>query len=80
MAKEIEPVDVDLIEHYLNWKIDMQLRSGDYTPERYAEHMALIRNETVINKALEMLEKYNKGTDWNQEMLDSLAAILRSNK
>jgi hypothetical protein len=80
MAKEIEPVDVDLIEHYLDWKINMQLRERDYGPERYAEHMALLRNENVINKALEMLDKYNKGTDWNQEMLDSLAAILRSNK
>lgn len=80
MAKEIEPVDVDLIEHYLDWKVDMQLRSGDYGPGRYAEHMALLRNERVIDKALEMLEKYNRGIDWNQEMLDSLEAILRSNK
>lgn len=80
MAKEIEPVDVDLIEHYLDWKVDMQLRAGDYTPGRYAEHMALLRNEKVIDKALEMLEKYNRGIDWNQEMLDSLEAILRSNK
>lgn len=80
MAKELESVDVNLIEHYLDWKINMQLRAGDYGPERYAEHMALLRNEKVIDKALEMLDKYSMGTDWNQEMLDSLAAILRSNK
>lgn len=80
MAKEIEAVDVDVLEHYLDWRNEMRFREGDLSPARYAADMRLMRNENVINKALEMLEKYNKGTDWNQEMLNSLEAILRSNK
>lgn len=80
MAKEIEGINIDAIQAFLDWQIEMRMAEGDYSLVRYEYHLTSLRNQKIINKALEMLDKYNKGTDWSQEMLDSLAAILRSNK
>lgn len=72
--------EIKFLENYIDWVNSRKLDPPSYSPAEYAEHLANMRNTEIVEKALEMLNFYNKGTTWDPEMLDELAAILRGDK
>lgn len=72
--------DIALLEAYNEWVIDQKLNPPRYTPGEYAEHLRHLRNEQIIENALEMIGKYHKGIDWTPEMIEALLGILRDEK
>lgn len=69
--------EIQFLENYIEWVNSRKLDPPTYSPAEYAEHLANMRNAEIVEKALEMVNFYNKGTKWDKEMLDQLAAILR---
>lgn len=80
MSKEIEQSTTDVIQGYVDWKNDMRFREGDYSPQRYEEHLYNLRNQAIIDKAIAMVDKYNIGGGWNDEMINIFGDLLKSNK
>jgi hypothetical protein len=72
--------EIQFLENYIDWVNSRKLDPPAYSPAEYAEHLANMRNAQIVEKALEMINFYNKGTKWDGEMLDELAAILRGEK
>jgi hypothetical protein len=72
--------EIQFLENYIEWVNSRKLDPPTYSPAEYAEHLANMRNAEIVEKALEMINFYNKGTKWDSEMLDELAAILRGEK
>ncbi len=72
--------EIQFLENYIDWVNSRKLDPPTYSPAEYAEHLANMRNAQIVEKALEMINFYNKGTKWDPEMLDELAAILRGEK
>jgi hypothetical protein len=72
--------EIKFLENYIDWVNSRKLDPPTYSPAEYAEHLANMRNAQIVDKALEMINFYNKGTKWDSEMLDELAAILRGEK
>ena len=72
--------EIQFLENYIDWVNSRKLDPPTYSPAEYAEHLANMRNAQIVEKALEMINFYNKGTKWDGEMLDELAAILRGEK
>ena len=68
---------IKFLENYIEWVNSRKLDPPTYSPAEYAEHLANLRNAEIVEKALEMMNFYNKGTKWDSEMLDELAKILR---
>lgn len=68
---------IKFLENYIEWVNSRKLDPPTYSPAEYAEHLANLRNAEIVDKALEMMNFYNKGTKWDVEMLDELAKILR---
>jgi hypothetical protein len=72
--------EIKFLENYIDWVNSRKLDPPTYSPAEYAEHLANMRNAEIVDKALEMITFYNKGTKWDTEMLDQLTAILRGEK
>lgn len=72
--------EIKFLENYIDWVNSRKLDPPTYSPAEYAEHLTNMRNAEIVEKALEMLNFYNKGTNWPKDMLDELAAILRGEK
>lgn len=68
--------NVKLLQDYLDWKAERNLIPATLSPEEYAEYLQNVENARRIEKALEMIEKYNKGIDWEPAMVDGLKDIL----
>jgi hypothetical protein len=69
--------DIQFLENYMDWVNSRKLDPPTYSPAEYGEHLANMRNAEIVDRALEMLEFYNKGIDWPTNMLDELTKILR---
>ena len=65
-----------LLQNYQDWKAEKQLVPPTWSPEEYMEHLQNEQNAKRIEKAIEMIDEYNMGIDWQKEMVDSLRAIL----
>ena len=73
-------LEIKFLENYIDWVNSRKLDPPTYSPVEYAEHLANLRNAEIVEKALEMLNFYNKGTGWDTEMIDKLGEILRGEK
>lgn len=80
MSKELEDKSIEGIQEFLDWQVEMRMREGDYSPQRYAEHLYHVRNQKIIDLAIAMLDKYNLGSGWNDDMISHFGSILKSNK
>lgn len=70
--------DADFLQGFLDWQIDMRFSANDFSPERYLKEIEQFKKVQAVEKALLMIEAYgNQGIDWNQEMIDHLAIILK---
>lgn len=69
--------EIQFLEKYIDWANSRKLDPPTHSPAEYAEHLTNIRNAEIVDRALEMVNSYNKGTDWPKGMLDELAKILR---
>lgn len=69
---------IDFLENYVEWANERKLFPPTFSPTEYAEHLRNLRNAEIIEKALEMIGKYeNLGTPWHPDMVEALAKILR---
>lgn len=69
---------INFLENYVEWANDRKLFPPTHSPAEYSEHLRNLRNAEIIDKALEMIGKYelsDKG--FTQEMIQRLAKILR---
>lgn len=71
-------VDIDLLQQYNDWVIENKLNPPTYTPKDYAIYLEGESAKKQLSKAIEMAEFYNKGTVWNQEVVESLLRIMRN--
>lgn len=70
--------DADFLQGFLDWQIDMRFSANDFSPERYLKEIEQFKKVQAVEKALLMIEAYgNQGIDWNKEMIDHLALILK---
>jgi len=71
--------EIDLLQGFIDWQNDKRFSAQDIlSPERYIEELEQTRKSQAVDKALLMIEAYgNQGIDWNQEMIDHLALILK---
>lgn len=71
--------DIDLLQGYIDWQNEKRFSAQDIlSPERYLEEVEQARKSLAVDKALLMIEAYgNQGIDWNQEMINHLALILK---
>lgn len=69
--------EIEFLEDYLAWKRERDLYPQGTTPEEYMNYLKAIRNQQIINDALDMVENYNKGIPWDATMVESLYKILR---
>ena len=71
--------EIDLLQGYIDWQNEKRFSAQDIlSPERYLEEVEQVRKSLAVDKALLMIEAYgNQGIDWNQEMINHLALILR---
>jgi len=70
-------VDIDLLEEYNRWVVDNKLNPPTYSPKEYALYLESEIAKKQLAKAIEMVERYNIGTQWAPEMLDKLLRILK---
>lgn len=69
---------VQFLENYVEWANDRKLFPPTHSPTEYAEHLRNMRNCEIIEKALEMIGKYELSeTGWPREMVEKMAKILR---
>lgn len=69
---------VKFLEEYEAWKIEERLsRQYNDTPNDYIKHLQNLKNQAIIIRALNFIETYEKGTPWSEELVQSLASILR---
>jgi hypothetical protein len=69
---------INFLENYVEWANDRKLFPPTHSPTEYAEHLRNIQNAEILDHALEMIGKYEQSTQgWSQEMIQSLAKILR---
>lgn len=69
---------INFLENYVEWANERKLFPPTHSPAEYAEHLRNIRNSEIIDKALEMIGKYEESrVGWSQEMIADLARILR---
>jgi hypothetical protein len=69
---------IDFLENYVEWANDRKLYPPTHSPTEYAEHLRNLRNSEIIEKALEMIGRYEfVHTGWSKEMIDKMAKILR---
>jgi hypothetical protein len=71
-------IDIGLLEEYNRWVVDNKLNPPTYSPQEYALYLESEVAKRQLAKAIEMVEKYNIGTQWSPEMLDSLLRIMRN--
>lgn len=71
-------VDIGLIQDYNRWVVENKINPPQFSPVEYAKYIEDEKRKTAVEKAIAMIEKYNKGTPWEPEMLDSLLRILRN--
>lgn len=69
--------EIKFLENYIDWVNSRKLDPPTHSPAEYAEHLTNMRNAEIVDRALEMINFYNKGVNWPKEMLDDLAKILR---
>jgi hypothetical protein len=71
--------EVDFLQGFIDWQNDMRFSAQDIlSPERYIDELEKKRKCQAVDKALLMIEAYgNQGIDWNQEMINHLALILK---
>lgn len=66
------------LEDFENWKIEFQMSMNRFNPtEEYVKHLQNLKNKAILIRALNFMEAYEKGAPWPQELIDSLAKILR---
>lgn len=70
-------VDIQLLEDYNRWVVDNKLNPPTYSPQEYALYLEAEQAKKNLSRAIEMVEKYNMGTQWSPQMLDSLLRILK---
>jgi len=69
---------IRFLENYVEWSNDRKLFPPTFSPTEYAEHLRNMRNAEIIDRALEMLGKYELSeTGWPREMIEQMAKILR---
>lgn len=71
-------VDIDLIQDYNRWVVENRMNPPQFSPLEYAQYIEAEKRKEAIEKAIAMIEQYNKGTLWEPEMLDELLGILRN--
>lgn len=71
-------VDIDLIQDYNRWVVENRMNPPQFSPLEYAQYIEAENRKEAIEKAIAMIEQYNKGTLWEPEMLDELLGILRN--
>lgn len=71
-------VDIDLLQQYNDWVIENKLNPPTYTPKDYAIHLEGENAKRQLAKAIEMAEFYNKGTVWDQSVVEGLLRIMRN--
>lgn len=71
-------VDIGLIQDYNRWVVENKINPPQFSPVEYARYIEDEKRKIAVDKAIEMIEEYNKGTPWEPEMLDSLLRILRN--
>lgn len=70
--------DADFLQGFLDWQVEMRFSASDLSPERYLREREQLKKVQAVDKALLMIQAYgNQGIDWEQEMIDHLALILR---
>jgi hypothetical protein len=71
--------EIDLLQGYIDWQNEKRFSAQEIlSPERYLEEVELSRKSQAVDKALVMIEAYgSRGIDWNQEMINHLALILK---
>jgi len=78
---KVNEEQVKFLEDYEAWKIEEKLiRQYNDTPNDYIKYLRNINNQTIIDNAIEFIEKYEKGSPWSSEIIQSLASILRDEK
>jgi hypothetical protein len=76
---EIETkIDIGLLEEYNQWVVDNKLNPPTYTPKDYAVYLEGENAKRQLAKAIEMAEFYNKGTVWDQSVVEGLLRIMRN--
>lgn len=71
-------VDIDLIQDYNRWVVENRMNPPQFSPLEYAQYIEAEKRKEAIEKAIAMIERYNKGTVWEPEMLNDLLGILRN--
>jgi hypothetical protein len=71
-------VDIDLLQQYNDWVIENKLNPPTYTPKDYAIYLEGENAKRQLAKAIEMAEFYNKGTVWDQSVVEGLLRIMRN--
>lgn len=71
-------VDIRLLEEYNQWVVSNKLNPPTYSPQEYAMYLESEIAKKQLDKAIEMVEFYNKGTVWDQEIVEGLLRILRN--
>jgi hypothetical protein len=71
-------VDIDLLQQYNDWVIENKLNPPTYTPKDYAIYLEGENAKKQLAKAIEMAEFYNKGTVWDQSVIEGLLRIMRN--
>jgi hypothetical protein len=76
---EIETkIDISLLEEYNQWVVDNKLNPPTYSPKEYAMYLESEIAKRQLAKAIEVAEFYNKGTVWDQEIVEGLLRIMRN--
>jgi hypothetical protein len=69
---------INFLENYVEWANERKMFPPKHTPAEYSEYLHHLRNGEIIEKALEMIGKYEfADTGWPKDMIDKLAKILR---
>jgi uncharacterized protein YqeY len=78
---QVSEEQVKFLQDYEAWKIEEKLvRQYNDTPTDYLKYLRNINNQTIIDNAIQFIEKYEKGSPWSKELIEDLASILRDEK
>jgi len=71
-------IDISLIQDYNSWVVENRMSPPLFSPLEYAQHIENEKRKQAVEKAIAMIEQYNKGTLWEPEMVNKLLGILRN--